>query len=347
MKHETTLTPAAADDATRPTGAHGATISTRAFSVQVAWTLAARVLMAANSVLTGVVVARKLGAEGTGALAVLNVTVAYAVQIGSLGLVSANTYFIAQDRRRLAPAWANSLAFGLVGGVALALLTVWLASSAPHIFGDTPTRLVAVAALSIPFQLLTLLGLNVFLAVGRVARFNLLDTLAQTLLPVNAVISLIIFGAGLWTLITLNTAASIVVSICVVWMVARYVRHERDERGSRNGVDAPLFASMMRYGMKIHAQTVASLLLFRVDLLVVKYFRGAAEAGVYAVATQVTLMLMLLPGVIATLLFPRIAAEQDARGALACLVTRHTAFVMLLICLAAVPAVYALPLLYG
>jgi O-antigen/teichoic acid export membrane protein len=58
-------------------------------------------------------------------------------------------------------------------------------------------------------------------------------------------------------------------------------------------------------------------------------------------------MLMLLPGVIGTLLLPRVASEQDARGEMTMRVTRHTAFVMLLICLAAVPASFALPLVYG
>ncbi len=104
---------------------------------------------------------------------------------------------------------------------------------------------------------------------------------------------------------------------------------------------------MMRYAAKMHLQTVAGLLLFRADLLIVKYFRGASEAGVYAVASQVALLLMLVPGVISTLLFPRVAAERDATGTLACRTTRHAVLVMAIVCLLAVPALFALPLLYG
>jgi O-antigen/teichoic acid export membrane protein len=59
------------------------------------------------------------------------------------------------------------------------------------------------------------------------------------------------------------------------------------------------------------------------------------------------MMLMLFPGIIATLLFPRVAARKDETGELTCVVTRHTAFVMLFICLAAVPLSFVLPLLYG
>lgn len=302
--------------------------------------------MAANSILVGVVVARTLGAESFGALAVLNLAVAYAVQIGNLGLASANTYFVARERKLLGAAAANSLAFAALAGALLALATLALAYAAPQVLGDLRPRLVALAALAVPFQLATLFGLNLFLALGQVGRFNLIDAAAQTLLPVNAVVALVVLGAGLPLLIGLNTAANVVVSILVVWLVARAVGRGgvEEERGLLN---AKLFARMMRYGLKVHAQTVASLLLFRADLFVVKYFRGASEAGVYAVASQVSLMLMLLPGVVSTLLFPRVSESQDATGALAARVTRHTAFVMLLVGALAVPAVFALPVLYG
>jgi len=324
--------------------------SVRGFSAEVFGTLAARVLMAFNSVGIGVVVARLLGAEQLGVYAPLSVTVALAVQIGSMGLASANTYFVAQDRRRLRRAASISFAFALAAGGALALALTALSASDANPFGDVPPALFAVAALSIPFQLTTLLGLNLFLAVGRVARFNLIDVAGQTLLLFNAVVALVLLRGGLLTLISLNTLAAVVLSLVVGWLVWRLIDEEEQHPAHRANGETdgePLFRPMMRYGLKVHAQTVAALLLFRVDLLVVKYFRGAVEAGVYSVAAQVALMLMLLPGVISTLLFPRVAAVGDPRGALACRVTRHTAFIMLLLCAAAVPAVYALPLLYG
>src|SRR5215510_9802777 len=104
---------------------------------------------------------------------------------------------------------------------------------------------------------------------------------------------------------------------------------------------------MMRYGIKFHISILAGALIFRADLLVVNHYRGTAEAGVYSVASQMATMLMLLPSVIATLLFPRVTAEQDKLGETTCLVTRHTAFVMFLCCLAAIPFSFLLPIVYG
>jgi O-antigen/teichoic acid export membrane protein len=357
LEHEIDKTPVSADDAktNRVYAAqqHGAESSSsssapvaRRFSMHVAWTFATRVLMTINSVGAGVIVARWLGAEGLGALAVINVAVATIVQLASVGLPSANTYFIAQDERRYyAPAAMNSLLFALVGGCVLAIGLMLLAMKQPVLFGYISPKLIGIAAVSIPFQLLTLLGLNIFLAVGRIDRFNQLDVAGQSFVLINAVLALLLLGAGLWTLVSLNTAATILVSLLIVWLIGRHIAGREERTAWR--FDFRLLRRMMKYGIKFHVATLAGLLIFRADLLVVNHFRGAAEAGVYSVASQVAMMLMVLPGVIATLLFPRVTAEQETRAHLTCRVTRHTTFVMLLICLLSVPASFLLPLLYG
>lgn len=318
----------------------------RRFSMHVAWTLGARLLMTANSLVAGIIVARWLGASGLGSLAVLNVMVATVVQLSSAGLPSANTYFISRERRHLAAAALNSLLFALLAGGALALAVTLLAVWRPAMFSSIPPRLVAVASLAIPFQLLTVLGLNIFLAVGRVDRFNLLDLASQSFVLVNALLALVLLRRELWTLVSLNTAASILVGLLIVWLIGRQVASEKEGRGALRP-SARLFGEMLRYGFKFHVSILASILIFRADLLIVNHFWGAAEAGVYAVASQVGMMLVLLPGVIGTLLMPRVASRRDVRGELTMRATRHTAFVMLFICLLAVPSAYALPLLYG
>jgi O-antigen/teichoic acid export membrane protein len=312
----------------------------------VAWTLLARILMTVNSVAAGIIVARWLGAERLGEFAVINVAVATIVQLSSAGLPSANTYFIAQDKRYLAAAATNSLIFALIVGGLLALGLWGLAMWRPGWFGFIPPRLIGIAAIAIPFQLITLMGLNIFLALGRVERFNLLDLAGQSLLLINAIVALVILNTGLWTLVSLNTGASVFVGLLIATLVGAYSAKLKDS-GELWRPDLRLFGRMMRYGVKFHISILAGALIFRADLLVVNHFRGGAEAAVYSVASQVAMMLMLLPGIIATLLFPRVAAKQDQTGELTCVVTRHTAFVMLFICLAAAPLSLILPLLYG
>lgn len=319
-------------------------VSPSSFSTHVAWTLATRLLMIVNSLAAGIVVARWLGAKGVGELAVINVAVTTIVQLGSFGLPSSNTYFIAQDRAHFRAATLNSLLFAFGIGSLLAVVLSTLASLRPEWFGFVPPELIRIAAVSIPFQLLTLIGLNILLAVGKIREFNLLDLIGQSFVLFNALLVLIILSRGLDALVKLNTAASILVGVTVAVSLALAGKKVADAKWR---ADAALLRRMITYGLKFHISVLAGAIIFRADLLVVNHFRGAVEAGVYSVATQFGLLLMLLPGVIATLLFPRVTAEQDARGETTCLVTRHTAFIMLVCCLAAVPASFLLPLVYG
>lgn len=315
------------------------------FTSGVALTFVTRLLMLVCVFGSSVIIGRWLGPEGLGVLAVLNVTVFLSLQVGSAGLPSANTYFIARDRKRLGPVWANALVFGLVVGTALAFVIVALAIIEPTLFGRVPFKLIAIAAVSVPFQLLLILGLNVLLAVDRIDLLNLLDLAAPALVLLNAVVVLLIMGAGLTPLVCLNSAAVILLAVVMVVVVGRVLGRQKERDACRP--DLLLLKRMLSYGAKFCVSIVAGAAIFRADLLIVNHFRGAREAGVYAVASQIANLLMILPGVIATLLFPRVASAPDPSGEFALRVTRHASFLMFVICIASVAGAFVLPLLYG
>src|SRR5881394_3792790 len=86
----------------------------------VAVTFTTRLVILACVLGSSVIVAHWLGPEGTGALAVLNVTLALALQFGSAGIPSATTYFVAKDRSLAAAIWADALVFSIAAGALLA-----------------------------------------------------------------------------------------------------------------------------------------------------------------------------------------------------------------------------------
>jgi O-antigen/teichoic acid export membrane protein len=311
---------------------------------QIAWTFATRVVMIFNSLAAGIIVAHWLGADGVGQLAVINVAVATLVQLGSFGLPSSNTYFIAQDQARFRAAALNSLMFALGVGLILTLALSATASWRPDWFGLNSASLIHIAAISIPFQLITLIGLNILLAVGKVRQFNILDLVSQSFVFINAVCVWLVVKGDLETLVWWNTATAVLASLLIALLL---VVSAKNLAQSKWRADVALLRRMITYGLKFHISILAGAIIIRADLLVVNHFRGAAEAGVYSVASQFALLLMLLPGVIATLLFPRVTTEQDARGETTCRVTRYTAFIMFICCLAAVPFSLLLPLVYG
>jgi O-antigen/teichoic acid export membrane protein len=315
------------------------------FASGVALTIVTRLLMLLGTVGASVIVGRWLGPEGLGSLAVLNTTIVLALSIGSLGLTSANTYFIAKNRQTLAPVWANAIVFALLGGTLVAVAVATLAKLEPALLGSVPLDLILIAGLSIPFQFLLALGLNVLLAMDRIRQLNFMDAMAPALALFNAVVVLLILHSTLKVLVSFNTAATVALSAGMLWAVGRLVARQKDRASLRpNG---RLFKGAITYGLRFSIPLMAAILIFRVDLLIVNHFRGAAEAGVYAVASQVANLLTMFPGVIAMLLFPRVASSQDSRGEFAIQVTRHVSFLMLIMCVAVAAGSFLLPLVYG
>src|SRR5688500_19277144 len=96
-------------------------------------------------------------------------------------------------------------------------------------------------------------------------------------------------------LVIMNTAAAVLVA-GVVGLLIRIAAQRLTLSEWRP--DASLLARMIRYGIKFHISILAGAIIFRADLLVVNHFRGAAEGGVYSVATQCGMVLMLLAGVV-------------------------------------------------
>jgi O-antigen/teichoic acid export membrane protein len=315
------------------------------FASGAALTIVTRLLMLLGGVGSSVIVARCLGPEGLGSLAVLNTTIVLALSMGSLGLTSANTYFIAKDRKTLAPVWANAIAFALCGGALIAVAVVALAKIKPTLFGGVSTELILIAALSIPFQFLLALGLNVLLAMDRIRQLNFLDAMAPAFALLNAIVVLVVLRSNLKVLVSFNTAATIVLSAGMLWAIGRLVGRQKERAAFRP--DGTLLRHTISYGLRFCIPLMAAILIFRVDLLIVNHFRGAAEAGVYAVASQVANLLTMVPGVIAMLLFPRVAFYKDPRGEFAIQVTRHVSFVMLIMCATAAAGSFLLPLIYG
>ncbi|MFN2576170.1 MAG: oligosaccharide flippase family protein [Pyrinomonadaceae bacterium] len=315
------------------------------FASGVAITFASRLLILACAVGSSIIVARWLGPEGTGALAVLNVTVALAMQLGSAGLPSATIYFVARDRSRLAPVWLNGVVFSLAAGVVIAIAVIATGKLRPDIFNSVSARLISIASISIPFQLLTLMGLNLLLAIDKIRLMNALDSLSSLFLVANAFVVLVIWRQQLPVLVWFNTATAVVAGLILILFVARLLR--RQHRGDVWRPNFSLLRQMLFYGLKFYISIFAGFCIFRADLLIVNHFRGAPEAGVYAIASQYSFLLIMLPGVIASLLFPRVASRQDETAAYTVEVTRHTSLVMLVVCIAAAGASFVVPIVYG
>ncbi len=289
-------------------------------------TLLVRGAMVGVGLLSSVVTARWLGPEGRGLLATLSVITGLTLQFGNLGLHSGNVYYVAKDPGAAPAVLGNSLwlslflgGLGGLGAVAAGLLR-------PSWFPGIPFALIAVTAAALPFHFMMLLFQNCLLGMREVKAFNVFEGAGKTLTFLALAVYLVLLGGGAQGAVVLFAVTSAVFALASVVYCRRLV-----PSGFR--LDSALFRRMIGFGGKVYLSCLMSFVVLRSDMLLVNYYCGAAQAGVYSITVQIADTLLLVPMTIGMLLFPRIASEQaDRQEEVTSRVIRHTALLLGLLC---------------
>jgi O-antigen/teichoic acid export membrane protein len=269
------------------------------FVQKVAETFVTRILLIGIGLITSVIIARTLGPEGRGLYAVAATVGAIGVQFGNLGLHASNTYYAARDRTLLPALVGNtivvSFAFGSLA-IALAWITFFFWPNLAPVHG----MLLILSLIWIPFGLAYLLLQNLLLGIQEVRSFNKIE-LATKILGVT-LLALVIFLIDV-TVEKVFSAGLVALIISFVWAFWRLQSHL---------VKAPiaslaLFKENIYYGLKAYLAAFFTFLVIRVDLLMVKYILGPEQTGYYSIAVNMADMVYMLPIIVGTILFPKLA----------------------------------------
>ena len=119
----------------------------------------------------------------------------------------------------------------MLAGIVTILILAGLVWTRPQLFGEVPPRLLLVAAVAVPVQVLVLIGLNLLLGLDRVVAYNLLETTANSVNFISAVVMLLIAGGGLTLLVYGNAAGAIAVGFLVSALIIALWRRLPDALG--------------------------------------------------------------------------------------------------------------------
>ena len=274
------------------------------FIQQILATLTTRVGLIVSGVVTSVLIARSLGPEGRGAMAIAGALTAIAVQLGNFGLHASNSWAVARQPKLLPALIANSALLSLLigGAEAVAILSVGVLLP-----GVLPLMgvLLAVALAGIPVGLGTLFIQNLLLGLQRVRDYNILE-LGGRVLGIAATICVIVAGlASPLSLLIVGTLTTLVMTLVTggrLWRLAE----ERPTPSLR------LVRQYGRFGLKAYFSALVSFLVLRFDLFIVEAVRGLEAVGQYSIAVAVSDLVYTLPVVVGTLLFPRLARMESS-----------------------------------
>ena len=289
-------------------------------------TSVSKILIVGMGLLTTIIIARTLGPSGKGILAALGAMVGIAMQFGNLGIHGANTYFAAKDKSKTSSLVANSFWFSLVIGVVMILVFYIFVSNHLGSLHQVPFHLALVAVISIPFLLLSYLWQSILVGVDKIKAYNFILILNQFFYLIGAIIILLVLKRGLFPLVTFNT----IVSVAIAFVFAIYLSHIRELSFHFNW---PLAKKSLVYGFKIYLSCFLAYLVLRSDMIILNYFRGAAEVGLYSVAVNFIDGILLLPSIIALMLFPKATQNLSQSGELVAKTIRISIIIIGFICL--------------
>ena len=275
-------------------------------STDFAWLLASRVGVMATGLVTGGIINRALGPAGRGVLAEMQTWVGLFVVVFGLSLDSAFYHFANRerfgddDRRRFVTAAALILATALCGAVALVVFI----RVAPETVSADASRLVVPLGLLLVTTVSSSSLTVFFQSLGRV-RFAALLGAAQA----PPYLLLILAAAGSGRLGLGVVVASLVASQAVTVLgAALAAAREGLWRGAFSGAMA---RGMLGAGARLHAGTIATFCYMKVNQVLVYHWAGAAEAGLYAAALNLSFAFAFVPTALQQALYPRVIHSQD------------------------------------
>ena len=265
-------------------------------------TYGTRVLVLAVSFATAALIARVLGPAGRGLYAVAVTMGAIGGQFVNPGLHASNTYYVSKDRTLLPVLIGNTLAVVFVACVVAALVGIafvfWPRLTPIH------HALLLLALASMPAGIAYLLTQGLLLGINELRAYNRIEVYGKLLALVLICVAGLVQG-GTVELFFGITLWSVLVSF--LWALLRLRRVSPE----RPALSLPVFRQSIGIGVKAYLISCFGFLVLRIDLLMVKYMLGAAEAGYYSISQLLSENTMMFPVVLGMLLFPKLSAIKE------------------------------------
>lgn len=314
----------------------------RGWSTGLSWSFGANGLIAVCGFVNGVILARMLGPEIRGEVAMIILWSAIGSMFGDMGLSQALAFEAGKRPDLLNRLWGTALLAGSVVGAVIAAAAVVLLPHVLHLRNIAWPDLTLVMA-AVPLTIVTTHQASLLLGQGRIKE--------------NAIVRFM--GAGSYT-VGLGSLAAIGSQSARSYLIAFAVSQSISAAGSwlilASRVEHPpkldrgLIPSLLSFGMRSQLGTVSAQATLRMDQLLMSLILPARDLGLYVVAVSVSSATGPLFGALATATLPRVISAPD-EGTAAWISAQHVKLGMLLavptVSLGVVFAPWLVPAIFG
>ena len=260
-------------------------------------------------IVSGVLVARGLGPEDRGHLALLVVVSTVCAQLGTMGLPLAATYYIAHDHSHARQIASSLLRTGVVLGVAALAVQAAVLTA---LVVDEPGRVKAAAVISlllVPGILAFAFGIAILQGQQRFTAFNILRILPTTAYVAGVFVVFMVHSADLVHVMTIWATAYFLGGFLALGVAVRGL-----PTAQASG-PVPSRSRMTRFGLKSLFGSLSPIDALRLDQVVVGLFLAPAALGLYVVAQAFTNLPRVVAASIGMVGYPQVASQSDRAAA--------------------------------
>ncbi|MFA7295349.1 MAG: oligosaccharide flippase family protein [Candidatus Paceibacterota bacterium] len=289
----------------------------------ISFTFGASIISLLIGTSIGIIIARTLGPSGKGLLAVIAMVGTVVLTLGNLGIGAFNTYAISNKSVEKKDLIGNSFWLGLIIGSICFLIVLIFAFNFPVIFRNIPRSYLLLYLISLPFLFLSNFFSGILTGEQKFRKLNIFSIITQAINLIGVILLLLVFKLDVFYVLIWYVLVNTINALFPMGFIFL-------TDGIYFNFNLQLLKKALNYGLKICLAGIFALLVLRVDLYMVNFFKGAAEAGLYSLASNFGNIFFILPSSIIAVIFPKINAEDKTRKELIAKYSRISLFLVFL-----------------
>ena len=283
-------------------------------------TFSTRLVVAVLSLISSIFLARFLGPDGRGLLALVQLLPELALTFGLLGFDQAYAVYAGlEPERRRAMLWQSATTAVAAGGITAIAGAGFIILGAPgfEAIAHGPLWLFMLALAIVPIRMMNGNWLAILRGMNRILLINAIELGSK----VASVILIVVLVGGL----NLNVAGAIWtdVGMSIGTVILLIFLFRVMKVWGKPSFDWLLWKRAGRFALPVYFGTIMSYFNYRIDQLLVAMLLPPQQLAYYVIAVGLAEQLWILTGAVSTALLPHLTNLKERDPALSAIIARH------------------------
>jgi len=291
-------------------------------------TITRQVLSIGFGILSTMIIARSLGAEGQGqyTLAILLPTILYT--FFNAGLSTSTVFFVGKKKYSDEEIYSTNLFTSLIlslFSILIGILIVFFFKD--FLFENISAKLMLYVLMILPILFIQKNLPTIFQGKEEFEKFNIIVILNQFGLLVFSLLFVWFLGWGILGAIVSFAAAQLLMLIVTFYFLKKSYNLFWPKKYSITYLRESFY-----FGIKGHFSNVLTFLNYRLDMFLIAYFLDDASVGIYSIAVLLSERIWMVSQSVSAVLFARVANLNDdgSKNKFTSLASRNTLFISVL-----------------